>query len=74
MIVTEDFLEQGKSEKGGYTAKQLNLFSIPWPPMKGWKNRIIGMEISDEMADQFLLLKKAHKKSPSDNSQTSLNL
>jgi hypothetical protein len=34
-------IESRKTEKGGYTRKQLAEWGVAWPPPKGWKNKLI---------------------------------
>jgi len=32
----------------GWTAGQLRVLGVPWPPPKGWRRKLIGTAISDE--------------------------
>ncbi len=63
MIVTSQLIEEGKSKNGGWSTRQLKLIGVEWPPVKDWKARVIGQEISDEDAQAFVKLKDAHAKS-----------
>ena len=54
MIVTKEFIEENKSSKGGWRFAQLAILRAGWPPVKGWKDRAIGMEISEEDAQKFV--------------------
>lgn len=56
MEISKEFLSAGASAVGGYTRKQVQLLGLTWPPPKGWKNLVIGTEISDESAEEFLLI------------------
>lgn len=53
MRVTEKFLLANTTPGGQWNAKQLAVLGIQWPPTKGWKQRVIGMEISEEAARRF---------------------
>lgn len=54
MKLTRQLIDQGKSARGGWNAKQLAVLGIAWPPLKGWPARLEGQEISDEQYQQFL--------------------
>ena len=56
--ITESLLDAGRSDRGGLNKNQLAVLGIDWPPAKGWKRQLIGMEIPDEAADSFLALRK----------------
>jgi hypothetical protein len=59
IIITKDFLEKGKSDRGGWNKKQLIALGFDgWE--KKWYRRSIGMELSEEMANRFLELKNHH--------------
>lgn len=49
-------IEARRSERGGWKASQLKCLGIQWPPIKGWKRRIVGTHISDEQYTSFLKL------------------
>lgn len=53
-IITEALLEKGKSSKGGWNKHQFKCLGIEWPPKTGWKDRIIGKEITIEKANEFI--------------------
>lgn len=40
-MVTRDELEQAKTAAGGYTKEQLAEWGVPWPPPKGWKQKLL---------------------------------
>lgn len=54
VLVTRQFVHSGKTAAGGWTASQLKLIGIEWPPESGWINRTEGNEISKADADTFL--------------------
>ena len=51
--VTKEWLEINCTEKGGYTRKQLEILGIEWPPKSGWKELLIGTEITDDVRIEF---------------------
>lgn len=57
MKLTEQRIDAGRSERGGWSRKQLALLGVDWPPKTGWKQRVIGDEISEDKYRQFLRLK-----------------
>jgi hypothetical protein len=62
VIITDQFIESGKSKNGGYGRKQLAIIGVSWPPQTGWKPGVIGKEIPDDAAAQFLALKDVNPK------------
>ena len=70
MRVTERFLLDNTTPRGQWNAKQLAVLGIQWPPIKGWKQRVIGMEISEEEARRFSELRI--KRSPCAEQHTPL--
>jgi len=57
MKITEQLLERGKSDRGGWNAKQLACIGVEWPIKHGWQFKAIGREITDEDARMFLSLR-----------------
>ena len=53
MKLTNAMIDQGKTENGAWTRAQLALLGIEWPPVRGWKGGIIGMEVTVELLDKF---------------------
>lgn len=39
--VTKQEIEVAKSKNGGWSKKQLETWGVPWPPPKGWKERVV---------------------------------
>ncbi len=56
MIVTKKWLNACKTEAGGYTKEQIKSLGMEWPPVIGWQDRIIGMDIHQERANEFARL------------------
>ena len=38
--VTEEMIEDAKTESGGWTKETLAGWGVPWPPPKGWKEQL----------------------------------
>lgn len=62
MRLTHEIIEAGCSGTGGYNARQLALFGVEWPPPKGWKARLVGTWVDNEIVDDFLTLKGKRKR------------
>ena len=64
MKVTPELLEQGLSYNGAWGRKQLVALGVPvrkrFKLIKGWKDRLIGSEITEQQKNEFLMLKNAH--------------
>lgn len=59
--VTEKFITQGQSFRGGWTRRQFEILGFDWPPPPGWRRKTVGRRISKELADEFLALKSQRK-------------
>lgn len=53
MLVSNDWLLQWQTVNGGYNKRQLELLGIVWPPKRGWKRDLLGLEIDDDKARAF---------------------
>ena len=42
MQITYQLINSLKTEKSGWTKDSLKYLGVDWPPVKGWKERIIG--------------------------------
>ncbi len=66
ITVTTELLEQGISKNGAWSAKQLRALNVPigkrFKLWKGWKDRLIGSEITEQQKNKFLDLKDKHLK------------
>lgn len=59
-IITNRILDEIKTKKGGYTKKQLSILKIEWPPQKGWKIKVINMEITlEELEELYSISQKS---------------
>jgi hypothetical protein len=56
--ITEELIEQGKSQAGGWNARQLGYLRVRWPLEEGWRERIVGTEVMLESAAKFLELRR----------------
>jgi hypothetical protein len=45
MKVTKEEIEAAMTAKGGYTRATLAKWGVPWPPVQGWKERLINGEL-----------------------------
>ena len=39
--MTEDEIEAGLSERGGFTRKTLEGWGVDWPPRRGWRKALV---------------------------------
>ena len=39
--MTQDEIEAGRTEKGGFTRKTLKGWGVDWPPPRGWKKSLL---------------------------------
>lgn len=60
--ITNEFLQENKTARGGYTAAQLVALGLNYSDLKkGWKSDVIGKEITEENARIFIMGKCSHK-------------
>lgn len=52
-IVTEDWIREHCSARGGWTRDQLEVLGAPWPPVQGWIGRAVGQSISPAQRERF---------------------
>ena len=66
VTVTNSLLEQGISCNGSWSRKQLVALGVPvgkrFKLIKGWKDRLIGSEVTEQQKKRFLELKDKHIK------------
>ena len=55
--VTSELLAAGRSARGGWSAMQLALVGVPWPPPAGWQATAIGRLIPRDSAERFVALR-----------------
>ena len=51
--ITRAWLHAHSTPGGGWTAEQLAVFDIPWPPQKGWLSGLVGKAISIDQKKKF---------------------
>jgi hypothetical protein len=44
---------KNKTPNGGYNRKQFEILGIQYPPKKGWKDEIIGIDLSEKKVKDF---------------------
>jgi hypothetical protein len=59
--LSKEFLDSLRTPNGGYTSTVLKLLGVDWPPIKGWKQRIIGKFISAENYEELNRIKEKRK-------------
>jgi len=57
MKITEEFLNNISLRKDGWNRLQLDLLGVAWPPAQGWKQGLLGKEISEETARRLEALR-----------------
>jgi len=62
--ITDELIEAGKSDRGGWTKAQLAILGVPWPPEAGWKDRVRGRLIPKSEADRFVGLRNSRGTRP----------
>jgi hypothetical protein len=55
--VTPELLTSGQSARGGWSAAQLALLGVPWPPPPGRKAAAIGRLVPAAAAERFVALR-----------------
>ncbi|WP_041377845.1 hypothetical protein [Polaromonas naphthalenivorans] len=53
MKLTHELLMQYRTPAGLWRKVQLQALGLDWPPLKGWIQRVVGMELTDEQFKQF---------------------
>lgn len=66
LIVTREFIEQGRSESGGYNKEQVYLLGADWPLREGWIDGVVRKHtgLSDQDAKLFLEMRGVTRKRP----------
>ena len=57
MKITATLIEAGKSIRGGWNRKQMDILGVDWPAREGWQRKVIGKEIHGDEAERFLHLR-----------------
>ncbi len=61
-VVTESWLMQHRTAKGGWTRKQLALVGVPWPLPKHWKKNLVGRVVEKALAVGFETIAEESRK------------
>lgn len=61
MRITEDWLRAHGTAKVGWTAAQLHVLNVGWPPTRGWLHRLVGTRISEAQQIAFEALGAARQ-------------
>ncbi len=59
MRLTEEEIISKMTEAGGFTKAQLAKWGVPWPPPKGWKQRLL--EGTGEERERYLNTHQKHR-------------
>lgn len=51
--ITNRWLLEHRTKNGGYTKPQLALIGVDWPPVHGWKEKVIGTPLDNESRMTF---------------------
>lgn len=53
--VTNAWLHQHASNpsKTAWTGAQFKILGVSWPPVHGWKRKVLGRQLTEEQADAF---------------------
>jgi len=62
MKITTELLDQAKTEKGGFTKKQVNTAQKWTGKTKGWKEELLKMQIAPDAWDKFVNMARAKDK------------
>jgi hypothetical protein len=57
VAITDQLIDAGESERGGWSKAQLTILGVAWPPQTGWKDRVRGRIISQSEAERFVSLR-----------------
>jgi hypothetical protein len=57
IVLNNDLIMAGFSDRGGINKAQLKLLGIEWPPIHGWKAGVIGSEIELSDYKKYLSLR-----------------
>jgi len=63
MKITKRFLMDNRTKSGAWTAEQLRIIGVKWPPVKGWQGRMVGKELTGAEVAEFILAKDKAAKS-----------
>jgi hypothetical protein len=73
MILTKKILNKGRSSKGGFSKKQVELLGLDFNDLwKGWQAQIIGENYHEATIKKFIALKDSHVKKVHTPSKTNI--
>lgn len=72
--ITYELIDGARTPRGAWTAQQLNVLGVSWPPRHGWRQRLIGTWISAADAQRFKDLGKKGKPPKNLATKTTLKL
>lgn len=61
--VTEEWINANRTDLGAWTLLQFKALGIDWPPRSGWKEKVLGSDITDEAAHAFEIGRTHHAQS-----------
>lgn len=59
MLLTKNIFERAKSDRGGYSKRQVQLLGVPWPLTHGWKKNIINKDYDESVISAFINCRKS---------------
>lgn len=59
-VVTAEWIHACATVNGGWTAAQLKILGVEWPPQHGWIARCVGMQITTEQRDLFFAMREQY--------------
>ncbi|NJK99581.1 MAG: ribonuclease HI [Spirulinaceae cyanobacterium RM2_2_10] len=62
VLISQALLAAGQSDRGSWSKRQLQLLGVSYPLQSGWRQKILGQEISEQAAQDFVALKNQHLK------------
>lgn len=61
ILITHEWLHAHGTPGGGWTAQQLAVFDIAWPPSKGWLKGLVGQHMTAGQREAFERLYNARQ-------------
>lgn len=61
-VITKKWLNDNKTEKGGWTKKQVEMLNLDWPLKKNWQKEVIGQSMFLPAKQLFEKYKTPNKK------------
>ena len=54
--ITERWLKAHGTRAAGWTAAQLRVLGVPWPPRKGWLKQLVGVSVTQAQREAFEII------------------